>query len=258
MRSLPSTLAPPVILPALLSARLAVTLAGTLFVTAVPVAASDLCTEDAMIVFDGSGSMAEMGFNDINEPRIFEARRALHQSLPSIGQARRLGLIIYGPSASGSGSVDGGGCGNIDLRFAPQWQAAPRILGDVDALEPDGDTPLTEAVALAADTLRYETEPGAIVLVTDGKETCGGTPCELAASLSAQGKDLTVHVIGYKVRGDKFAWEGEGHNDYRQATSTARCLADRTGGQYVSAETVDELVGALRVTLGCSVIGRLD
>ncbi len=219
------------------------------------VSASELCTEDAMIVFDGSGSMAEMGFNDINEPRIFEARRALHHSLPAIGQARRLGLIIYGP---GGGVGGDGGCGNVDLRFTPQWQAAPRILDEVDRLEPDGDTPLTEAVEDASKALNYKEKPGVVVLVTDGKETCGGSPCELAAQLAAEGHDLTVHVIGYKVRGDQFAWEGEGHNDYRQASSVARCLADRTGGQYVSAETVDELVGALRVTLGCSVIGRLD
>ena len=39
--------------------------------------ATDDCAADAMIVFDGSGSMAEMGFNDIDEPRIFEARRAM-------------------------------------------------------------------------------------------------------------------------------------------------------------------------------------
>ena len=41
------------------------------------------------------------------------------------------------------------------------------------------------------------------------------------------------------------------------ATTVARCLADRTGGRYVRAETVDELIGALRVTLGCNVLGAL-
>lgn len=32
------------------------------------------CTRDAMIVFDGSGSMAETGFNLIDVLRIFDAR----------------------------------------------------------------------------------------------------------------------------------------------------------------------------------------
>ena len=51
-----------------------------------------------MIVFDGSGSMAEMGFNDISEPRIFEARKAIADVTPDIARDRRLGLIVYGPN----------------------------------------------------------------------------------------------------------------------------------------------------------------
>ena len=50
-----------------------------LLALSLPAAASEDCTEDAMIVFDGSGSMAEMGFNQIDEPRIFSARRAVGQ-----------------------------------------------------------------------------------------------------------------------------------------------------------------------------------
>jgi Ca-activated chloride channel family protein len=34
-------------------------------------------------------------------------------------------------------------------------------------------------------------------------------------------------------------------------------LADETGGLFVTTETVDELVAALQVTLGCPVIGAL-
>ncbi|MCC1493921.1 VWA domain-containing protein [Cognatishimia sp. F0-27] len=203
-----------------------------------------------MIVFDGSGSMAEIGFNLIGTPRITEAREALHTAIPPIAEARRLGLVIYGPGGDGI-------CSNIDMRFGPQWKAAPRILGDVDALRPVGGTPLTESVRLAAEALDYRNQPGAIVLVTDGDETCGGAPCQLAAEFAADAPGLTVHVIGFKVRGKHFGWDDG--LDYKDAVSVARCLADQTGGQYLSAETVPELVGALRVTLGCSVYsGRPD
>ncbi len=213
--------------------------------------ASENCTEDAMVVFDGSGSMAEMGFNQIGEPRIFEARTAMRRAVPGIAEARRLGLIIYGPGATGAG-----GCNSIDLRFDPQWEAAGLIINAVETLQPAGDTPLTEAVAAAADVLNYRVAPGAIVLITDGKETCGGAPCELAAVLASDAADLTVHVIGFKVRGDHFGWESQGRSDYNDAVTVARCLADRTGGKYVRAETLDDLVRALRVTLGCQVISQ--
>lgn len=33
-----------------------------------PLSAAENCTEDAMIVFDGSGSMGEMGFNMLSTP----------------------------------------------------------------------------------------------------------------------------------------------------------------------------------------------
>ncbi|MEL7125451.1 MAG: vWA domain-containing protein [Pseudomonadota bacterium] len=206
------------------------------------------CTDDAMIVFDGSGSMAEMGFNQIDEPRIFEARRAVRTALPQVAPFRRIGLIIYGPG--GAGGV--GECSGIELRFGPRVDAADDVIASVDDLQPQGRTALTEAVALAAETLRAPPEPGTVVLVTDGKETCGGQPCALAADLSGTG--LTVHVIGFKVRGEHFGWESEGDTDYVTSVSVAKCLADRTGGEYVNTETVDELIAAMNRTLGCKLL----
>jgi hypothetical protein len=110
-----------------------------------------------MIVFDGSGSMAEMGFNDIDEPRIFDARRAVARTIPEIARNRRIGLLVYGP-----GSQDG--CSGIDLRFPPIEDAAPRILSAVNTLQPAGETPLTAAVAKAVRTLNDMSAGGTIVL----------------------------------------------------------------------------------------------
>ena len=61
-------------------------------------------------------------------------------------------------------------------------------------------------------------------------------------------------MIGFKVRGDFFAW-GNQNSDYTEAEEPfRRCLADRTGGFYVSTETVDQLVEALMKTLGCRLL----
>lgn len=198
------------------------------------------CTDDAMIVFDGSGSMAEVGFNLFAEPRIFEARRAVGAVVPEVAAVRRLGLVVYGPGGSDA-------CAGVDLRFRPVRDAAPRIVDAVDALQPEGDTALTAAVRLAAETLGG---PGEVVLVTDGKETCGGEPCRLAAELR---DGPVVHVIGFKVRGDFFEWKAPGA-EVVEVETVARCLADGTGGMYVAAETVEELTAALRRTLGCNLL----
>ena len=213
--------------------------------------ASDQCTSDAMLVFDGSGSMSEMGFNQLDQPRILEARAAVRDAIPGAARARRIGLIVYGPG-------EGDPCASVDLRFGPIAGAGPRIVAEVDALQPAGSTPLTDAVALAARVLDHRHQPGVVVLVTDGKETCGGTPCRLAERLVAEAADLTVHVIGYKVRGDHFRWGSHGRSDYSDSESSARCLADMTGGLYLAAESAKELERALRQTLACQVLGRVD
>ncbi|MEM7644426.1 MAG: hypothetical protein AAF366_18150 [Pseudomonadota bacterium] len=63
---------------------------------AASVAAAD-CTEDAMLVFDGSGSMAAASFARVQEPRIASARRAVVRAIPEIAERRDLGLVTYGP-----------------------------------------------------------------------------------------------------------------------------------------------------------------
>jgi Ca-activated chloride channel family protein len=195
--------------------------------------------------------MSETGFNQLDQPRIFEARRAVADVMPKVSPVRRLGLVIYGPGPRDA-------CSNIDVRFGPTADAGPRVIADIEALTPSGNTPLSASVATAAEVLGYRDRPGVVVVVTDGKETCGGAPCQLAATLVSDAQDLTVHVIGFKVRGDHFSWGSQGQSDYTQSVSVARCLADATGGSYFSAETVGELANALATTLGCPSLSHRD
>ena len=211
---------------------------------------NESCQSDALLVFDGSGSMSEAGFNQLDEPRIHLARRAIAKAIPGIAASRKVGLLTYG--AAGEENA----CNTIDLKFLPISDAAPRIIAEIEALQPSGDTALTEGVRQAAEALNFRTEAATVVLLTDGKETCGGEPCTLAGDLLSEGHDLTVHVIGFKVRGAFFSWDSQGRDEYINGTTVARCLADRTGGLYVSTETVDELSDALKRTLGCQFLTR--
>ena len=206
------------------------------------------CTADAMIVFDGSVSMAKTGPGTGDTPRIVLARRAMHEAMPEIELYRDLGLVIYGPAGQQKS------CNNVSPRFLPVPDAAEQIISAVDALDPDGNTPLTAAVQSAAEALNYTEKTGVVVLVTDGRETCGGSPCALGAELAAGGADLTVHVIGFQLQRDS-----KGYPSFRPSNNVfkADCLAEQTGGKKVTAETVEELVGALRETLACPVVSLL-
>jgi Ca-activated chloride channel family protein len=200
------------------------------------------CTNDAMIVFDASGSMAGNLDSGIatTKPRIDEVRRALARVLPNITRHRRVGLITYGPGPYQQ-------C-NVKLDFKPMANAAEPILRDVNALNPAGKTPLTAAVRQAAEVLDYRKKPGVVVLLTDGEETCGGTPCDLGRQLHADSADLTVHVISFRVK--NIYWTGE------QSVIDTKCLAEQNGGLYITAENEEELVDAFEKTLGCPMLSQ--
>ena len=197
------------------------------------------CTDDAMIVFDASGSMAGNTVQGLFSAvtRIDEVRKALAQVLPNAAKFRKIGLITYGPGPYAH-------C-NVALDFRPMPNATGPIMSVVNALNPAGKTPLVEAVQRAAEVLAYQ---GTIVLLTDGEETCGGAPCELGKSLKAN-KHLTVHVVGYQLKA--FRWTGA------QSFLDAKCLAEETRGLYITAENRQDLIEGFEKTLGCPMMSAL-
>ena len=200
------------------------------------------CTEDAMIVFDASGSMAGNTVQGLFSAvtRIDEVRKALAQVLPHAAKFRKIGLITYGPGPYQQ-------C-NVTLDFRPMWNATEPIMSVVNAINPAGKTPLVAAVKQAATVLDYKTKPGIIVLLTDGEETCGGAPCALGTALKASSK-ITVHVIGYQLRG--FSWTGP------QSYLDVKCLAEVTGGLYITAQNRQDLIAAFEKTLGCPMMSAI-
>ena len=211
---------------------------------ALPATAQSPCAADAMLVFDASSSMARIGGATQGVSRMREARDALRRALPPVDAYRRLGLVTYGPGPEGS-------CDSVRLRFAPRAGGSEAVLDVIDGMRPLGRTPLTEAVGRAATVLEGG---GAVVLVTDGNDTCDGAPCALGDALGAEGR-VTVHVIGFRMN--------DGPDPRRPGEITvlagrpARCLADRTGGRFLTADTAGELASALASTLGCPLLGRI-
>ena len=228
----------------ILAVAVAALIAGGAAVRAAQDGEKNPCTEDAMLVFDASGSMAGNLNQGIatTKPRIDEVRAALARVLPAITRFRRVGLIIYGPGPYQQ-------C-NVQLALKPVADAAGIIMQEVNALTPAGKTPLTAAVEHAADILRYRQKPGLIVVLTDGEETCGGSTCDLGKELHDGAARLTVHVIAFRMK--DFSWTGE------QSILDAKCLAESNGGLYVTADAEQDLAEALQKTLGCPMLSRLE
>ncbi len=175
-----------------------------------------------VLVLDGSGSM--WGRLD-GEPKIDVARTVVYDLLENWPANTQLGLMAYGHRREKD-------CEDIEtlIPLGPFDQAA--TASAVKDVTPRGRTPLTEAVRRAAADLAASQGKGAVILVTDGLETCGGDPCALGRELAANGLDLTAHVVGFDLAAED--------------TGALQCLAEQTGGNYYPADDA----GALRDALG--------
>ncbi len=179
-------------------------------------------TPDTIVVLDVSNSM--WGQID-GTSKIEIAREVIGDLMRDLDPATRVGLVAYGHRRKSD-------CRDIELVLPVAPLDAGNFSAAVNSLTPRGRTPLTEAVREAAEVLNYRDSAGRIILVSDGLESCNANPCALAAELARNGVDFTAHVIGFDVAGI-------------EDQSQLSCLAEQTGGLYLTAESTDELAAAL-------------
>ncbi len=145
-----------------------------------------------VLVLDASGSMTEP--HGDGRTRFKAAVSALRQVVGSLPGDLHVGLRVYGSRIS-----DGpGSCQDSELvtPVGPLDRKALRTA--LGRARPLGNTPIAYSLREAAADLPDE---GArtIVLVSDGEESCGGDPCQVARDLTQQGLDLHVDVVGFQV-----------------------------------------------------------
>lgn len=198
-------------------------MATTIIAAAVGLHAAGQQQPKTMLVLDASGSM--WGQID-GKPKIAIARDAVDAMLDGWNRGD-LGLIAYGHRRKGD-------CGDIEVLQAIGPNTSADIRGQVHALNPKGMTPISAAVRMAAEQLRYTEQKATVILVSDGEETCNADPCALGKELEAAGVDFTAHVVGFDIaKGSK-------------ADRQLQCLAANTGGKYVTAKDAGELNRALQ------------
>jgi hypothetical protein len=113
-----------------------------------------------------------------------------------------------------------------------------RIRDAIESFRPRGQTPLAYSLEQVAHDLRGVRGERAVILVTDGLESCGGDPAAAARALQREGP-VPVHVIG-------FGLGSAGDAD----PASLRAIADASGGKYIAARSAEELREALSATVG--------
>ncbi len=179
-------------------------------------------SEKTILVLDASGSM----WGQIEgEAKITIAKRVIGDLLDTLPAEQALGLSAYGHRHKGD-------CSDIELLVPPATSTRDDIRAAVEAINPKGKTPLSASVIAAAEGLKYEEDPATVILISDGRETCDLDPCAVGSELEAAGIGFTTHVIGF---------------DIQEAADREQlaCLAENTGGRFLSASNATELTQAL-------------
>lgn len=215
--------------PALLGGLLVALTAGPLqAAAAVPDRGPVAAGTGMVMVLDVSGSMA--GKDGSGGTRIGAARKAVGTAVDAMPDGYPTGLRVYGTDKTE-------GCD--DTRLVQPVAALDRagLKKAVAGVRPKGDAPLGLSLRKAAADLP---RPAAgalgrrtILLISDGADTCRTPqPCKVAAQLAADGVDLHIDTVGFRVAG--------------RARAQLECVAKAGNGRYYDAPEAKALARQLQ------------
>lgn len=180
---------------------------------------------EAEIIIDSSESMRDYayGMKKIDVAKEFVSFFLAHVS------TMKVGLRAYGSQYKTSDSRT---CSDsIILSPIASIDSASKqsIIAKANGLQPLGLTAMGRALSDSISDFR-QGESNLVVLVSDGRETCGTDPCALAGEL--RNKGIRVYAIGFDI--DELG------------RTQLRCVAEQTGGRYFDAQNYEDLLGVIQ------------
>jgi len=195
--------------------------------TMVALAAS--AVDNVVFILDASNSMNKTLGEDT---RLNVAKQALLDLLNVVGNLDEAGLFVFGHRVDKDDEA--ASCLDIEPLFPslPEDAAnSPDIADAILGLQALGKTPIADSLIAASNVLLGLEGESAIVLITDGEETCGGDPAIVAHMLATLEPPIKLHIVGLDVGFDVQERLAE--------------IAGITGGQYFAVGAADELFAAL-------------
>lgn len=187
---------------------------------------------DVMVVLDQSLSLYDPW--DGAESRLQRVQRSLPDALVALPDSARTGVVTFGHRRAGD-------CADIqvltnpverplDAQLMQDWQATPSPAA--------GERPLADAIETAAARIMRSSsdQGGAIVVLTDGLDSCGGDVCALATRLGQH--QIPVHLVGLGLE--------------QSEQMALSCLPARTGGALLLAAVAEEVHTHIDVALSRS------
>jgi hypothetical protein len=185
------------------------------------------------LILDASGSMKERNRKVDGRLKIDVAKDLMAETIAGLPDGITAGLRVYGRTIHEGRDGD---CKDSELVLPFSRLDKARLIAEVRNVQALGTTPLAFSLVQAARDLAAAPGDKLIVLVTDGKEECGGSPRDVAARLVELGMQLRVDVVGFALAEEAVKLE-------------MGRVAEITGGRFFDAQNSDELRQAIRGAL---------
>ena len=174
------------------------------------------------------------------ETRMAIAKRVLDDVIAAIPEREgiNVGFRLYGHRGDNTAAGKAESCRASDLLVPIEGVDREALQDAVDGARATGWTPLAYSLEQAGQDFPPARAGvvDAVVLVTDGLETCGGDPCAASADLHDSDIALTTHVVSFAQSA--------------QERAILQCIAENGGGLLLGADDADELAAALFAILG--------
>ncbi len=180
-------------------------------------------------ILDSSGSMAEE--DATGQSRISSAKQVLGEVIDQLPEREgiNVGFRVYGHKGNNTEAGKTVSCTATELKVPVEGVDKDALRDQVESYEPVGWTP----IALSLRESGKDFPPAAtdvvnaVVLVTDGLETCGGDPCTASRLIKRGPSAVTTHVIGFALAEEEQA--------------NLQCIVDESGGLLLGANNASEL-----------------
>jgi hypothetical protein len=164
--------------------------------------------------------------------KISVARQVLEQVIRKLPDNVHVGLRVFGHRYD---QQDRRTNTDTELKLPIGPLDKSRLIENIKRIDPKGKTPLVYSI-LQAQSDFQETWKGTLVVVTDGRETCGGDINSVAPALKKSGLDLRVNIVGFGI-------------EELGARRQLEAIAKSTAGKYLDAGNPEELLASLEETL---------
>ena len=179
-----------------------------------------------VVVLDASKAM---GDKNGATTKLAIARSVLVEALPTYEDRLSFGLVAYGHRQTSN-------CADTQTLAKPGELTSKTQSKFLDKIRPKGQSPITAAMTEAARIGAPQDVKRDIVLMVGAGDSCKADFCGTAELLKKKSPQMRIHVLAYDANA-------------MQTLAPLTCIAEKTGGTFVTAANADELKQGLTTLL---------